>query len=172
MIEHSTGNRKDLGSIPSGVEAFLFSQKISSSNKVIIVTISTNGDFLQFILIWRLLTITVIWVEKGLSRTLWRHWNQGQYLMSKTMYDHVPNSNFWIFVSFFQKLVKGLEGQSSSVNAQIFALFLNVFLTVFRIFKILNSEQDSMLNPTRILHMLRCSFLCRTLSQIPISFST
>ena len=30
MTEHSTGNRKDLGSIPSGVEAFLFSQKISS----------------------------------------------------------------------------------------------------------------------------------------------
>ena len=29
-IEHSTGNRKDLGSLPSGVEAFLFSQKISS----------------------------------------------------------------------------------------------------------------------------------------------
>ena len=29
MTEHSTGNRKDLGSIPSGVEAFLFSQKIS-----------------------------------------------------------------------------------------------------------------------------------------------
>ena len=27
MIEHSTGNRKVLGSIPSGVEAFLFSQK-------------------------------------------------------------------------------------------------------------------------------------------------
>ena len=27
MIEHSTGNRKALGSIPSGVEAFLFSQK-------------------------------------------------------------------------------------------------------------------------------------------------
>ena len=26
MIEHSTGNRKVLGSIPSGVEAFLFSQ--------------------------------------------------------------------------------------------------------------------------------------------------
>ena len=30
MTEHSTGNRKDLGSIPSGVEAFLFSHKISS----------------------------------------------------------------------------------------------------------------------------------------------
>ena len=29
-ITDSTGNRKDLGSIPSGVEAFLFSQKISS----------------------------------------------------------------------------------------------------------------------------------------------
>ena len=27
MIEHPTGNRKILGSIPSGVEAFLFSQK-------------------------------------------------------------------------------------------------------------------------------------------------
>ena len=27
MIEHSTGNRKVLGSIPSGMEAFLFSQK-------------------------------------------------------------------------------------------------------------------------------------------------
>ena len=27
MIEHSTGNRKVLGSIPSGVVAFLFSQK-------------------------------------------------------------------------------------------------------------------------------------------------
>ena len=27
MIEHSTGNRKVLGSIPSGVEAFLFTQK-------------------------------------------------------------------------------------------------------------------------------------------------
>ena len=27
MIEHSTGNRKVLGSIPSGVKAFLFSQK-------------------------------------------------------------------------------------------------------------------------------------------------
>ena len=27
MIEHSTGNRKDLGSIPSEVEALLFSQK-------------------------------------------------------------------------------------------------------------------------------------------------
>ena len=33
MIEHSTGNRKVLGSIPSGVEAFLFSQKISSFQK-------------------------------------------------------------------------------------------------------------------------------------------
>ena len=31
MTEHSTGNRKDLGSIPSGVEAFLFPQKISSN---------------------------------------------------------------------------------------------------------------------------------------------
>ena len=28
MTEHSTGNQKDLGSIPSGVKAFLFSQKI------------------------------------------------------------------------------------------------------------------------------------------------
>ena len=27
---YSTGNRKNLGSIPSGVEAFLFSQKIPS----------------------------------------------------------------------------------------------------------------------------------------------
>ena len=31
MIEHSTGNWKVLGSIPSGVEAFLFSQKFSSN---------------------------------------------------------------------------------------------------------------------------------------------
>ena len=30
MIEHSTGNRKVLGSIPSEVEAFLFSQKTFS----------------------------------------------------------------------------------------------------------------------------------------------
>ena len=30
MTEHSTGNRKDMVSIPSGVEAFLFLQKISS----------------------------------------------------------------------------------------------------------------------------------------------
>ena len=29
MTEHLTGNRKDLGSIPRGVEVFLFSQKIS-----------------------------------------------------------------------------------------------------------------------------------------------
>ena len=34
MTEHSTGNRKDLGSIPNGVEAFLFSQKISSKIKL------------------------------------------------------------------------------------------------------------------------------------------
>ena len=30
MTEHWTGYRKDLGSIPSGVEAFFFSQKMSS----------------------------------------------------------------------------------------------------------------------------------------------
>ena len=30
MIEHSTANLKVLGSIPSGVKAFLFSQKMSS----------------------------------------------------------------------------------------------------------------------------------------------
>ena len=32
MIEHSTGNRKVLGSISSGMEAFLFSQNLFSKN--------------------------------------------------------------------------------------------------------------------------------------------
>ena len=34
MTENSTGNRKDLGSIPSGVEAFLFSQKMSLKKQI------------------------------------------------------------------------------------------------------------------------------------------
>ena len=36
MIRHSTGNRKVLGSIPSGVEAFLFSQKNFSEKSAVV----------------------------------------------------------------------------------------------------------------------------------------
>ena len=45
MTEHSTGNRKDLGSIPSGVEAFLFSQKISSIYEHYAMSIENCGHY-------------------------------------------------------------------------------------------------------------------------------
>ena len=55
MTEHSTGNRKDLGSIPSGVEAFLFSQKNFLKNFVfkiwgMVKKIKTDVDRLLLVL--------------------------------------------------------------------------------------------------------------------------
>ena len=52
MIEHSTGNRKVLGSISSGLEAFLFSQKFLIFSKSYFQTHKSSAQFLNFDWMW------------------------------------------------------------------------------------------------------------------------